>query len=145
MGVLAEPELGAETARICTAMTVPIVLGTLMPDLDTAYGRHRKTGHNLFLLGGFAVFPHFFNNLEWVWVGLLTHYILDLFGTRRGLGLFWPLIDREFSMPMGVSTQSGTMAWLVTGVITAAEIGALSLYYNPELLQKGQAMLLTAL
>lgn len=129
-GVMLEPSMGAETARACTAVTVPVLLGTLLPDLDTAYGRHRKTGHNLFLLGAFCAFPYYFNNLNYVWIGLLTHYILDFLGTRRGLALFWPLSGHEFDSPVGVSTDSW-WAWPVTLLVTLIEVAGLSVYFWP--------------
>lgn len=130
VGVMVEPSMGAETAKACTAMTVPIVLGTLLPDLDTAYGNHRKTGHNIFLLLGLGIFPYYFQNLAYVWMGVLTHYILDLLGTKRGLALLWPLSDHEYDLPIGVATSSA-WAWIMTLFITTLELLVLFFYFRP--------------
>ena len=121
LGFVIEPGLDAATARTIAEITVPIVLGALFPDVDTAFGRHRKTLHSLPVLGIFLAYPIVFGNLQYVWIGVLTHYVLDVVGSRRGIALFHPLSDTEYGMPTGVTTSS-KYADLVTVIITAVEL-----------------------
>jgi len=123
IGVVLEPSLDVDTARKIAQIAVPVVLGALFPDVDTAFGRHRKTLHSLPVLGVFLAYPIVFDNLHFVWVGVATHYVLDLLGSRRGIALFHPLSDTEYAMPFGVPTSSDR-ADLVTVLITAFEIAA---------------------
>ncbi|WP_144919977.1 metal-dependent hydrolase [Halorubrum salsamenti] len=121
LGFVIEPGLSTATARTVTEITVPIVLGALFPDVDTAFGRHRKTLHSLPVLGVFLAYPIVFGNLQYVWIGVLTHYVLDVVGSRRGIALFHPLSDTEYGMPTGVTTSS-KYADLVTVIVTAVEL-----------------------
>jgi len=123
LGFVIEPSLSMATARTVAEITVPIVLGALFPDVDTAFGRHRKTLHSLPVLGIFLAYPLVFGNLRYVWIGVLTHYLLDVVGSRRGIALFHPLSDTEYGMPTGVTTSS-KYADLVTVIITALELAA---------------------
>ena len=123
LGFVIEPGLDMATARTTAQITVPIVLGALFPDVDTAFGRHRKTLHSLPVLAVFVAYPIVFGNLQYVWVGVLTHYLLDVVGSRRGIALFHPLSDTEYGLPSGVTTSS-KYADLVTVVITALELAA---------------------
>ena len=124
LGFVLEPGVDAATAKAIAQVTVPVVLGALFPDIDTAFGRHRKTLHSLPVLGVFLAYPIVFGNLQYVWIGVLTHYVLDAVGSRRGIALFHPLSDREYGLPTGVTTSS-KYADLVTVIITAVEIAAL--------------------
>ncbi len=131
--VLAAPTvLTAETAlatvETIAKLSVPLVLGALFPDVDTAFGKHRKTLHNLFVLGLFVGFPLVFDNLYFVWIGIATHYLLDVVGSRRGIALFYPLTSQEWGLPSGVTTSS-KYADLVTVVITGLEIAALGSFH----------------
>ncbi|NGM69599.1 metal-dependent hydrolase [Natronolimnobius sp. AArcel1] len=139
LGYLLEPAGNLETFETIIAIGVPITLGAMVPDIDTAFGKHRKTLHNLPLLAGFAVFPALFGNLEWVWVGVLTHYILDVAGSKRGIALFYPLWKKEFGLPIGVAVSS-KRADLMMVIVTIAElvIAAVILYQVPEWLEAGQ-------
>jgi membrane-bound metal-dependent hydrolase YbcI (DUF457 family) len=123
LGFVIEPGLDMATARTTAQITVPIVLGALFPDVDTAFGRHRKTLHSLPVLAVFLAYPIVFGNLQYVWIGVLTHYILDIVGSRRGIALFHPFSDTEYGLPLGVTTSS-KYADLVTVVITALELAA---------------------
>ncbi|MFC5277298.1 metal-dependent hydrolase [Halorubrum rubrum] len=123
LGFVLEPGVDVATARKVAQITVPIVLGALFPDVDTAFGKHRKTLHSLPVLSVVLAYPIVFDNLHFVWVGVLTHYLLDLIGSRRGIALFHPLSDEEFSLPFGVTTSS-KYADLVTVIVTALEIAA---------------------
>jgi hypothetical protein len=100
---------------------VPVTLGALFPDVDTHFGRHRKTFHNAAVLGVFVAYPLVFDNLELVWLGVLTHLVLDFAGSGRGIAILYPLSDREFALPGGVPTSS-RWAPLVTAAITAVEV-----------------------
>jgi membrane-bound metal-dependent hydrolase YbcI (DUF457 family) len=123
LGFVIEPGLDMATARTTAQITVPIVLGALFPDVDTAFGRHRKTLHSLPVLAVFLAYPIVFGNLQYVWIGVLTHYILDIVGSRRGIALFHPFSDTEYGLPLGVTTSS-KYADLVTVVVTALELAA---------------------
>nr|WP_305882567.1 metal-dependent hydrolase [Haloplanus ruber] len=112
-------------AETVAKLSVPIVLGALFPDVDTAFGKHRKTLHNLFVLGVVAAFPIVFDNLQFVWIGIATHYLLDVVGSRRGIALFYPLTSQEWGLPSGVTTSS-KYADLVTVVVTGLEVATLA-------------------
>jgi len=140
IGYILEPAGDETTFFTIIEVTVPVTLGALFPDVDTAFGKHRKTLHNLPILIGFVAFPEFFGgNLQYVWVGILTHYILDMLGSKRGIALFYPLWKKEFGSPTGVTT-SDSKADIVTVVVTAVEIGAFALvmYVAPTVARFGQ-------
>lgn len=120
VGFVLEPAADLETARTIIEISVPIVLGALFPDVDTAFGRHRKTLHNLPVLAVVFAYPFVFGNLQYVWIGVLSHYVLDVIGSKRGIALFYPL-EREFGLPAGVTTSSD-YADLVTVIITGVEL-----------------------
>ena len=145
LGFILEPGGGMETLRTVAAVTVPVVLGALFPDVDTAFGSHRKTLHNLLTLGVFLAFPVVFDNLHFVWIGVLTHYVLDVVGSKRGIALFYPY-PREYDLPTGVATSS-RFANAVTLVVTAAELGVVLLvvrYAQPALASVDAATAATA-
>jgi membrane-bound metal-dependent hydrolase YbcI (DUF457 family) len=132
LAVILEPALSVETGVRAAELFVPVVLGALFPDVDTAFGRHRKTLHNLLVLGIVMAYPVVFGNLQYVWIGVATHYVLDVVGSKRGIALFYPW-DREFDLPVGVATSSD-WADVVTVLITAVELGllaAIHLYLVP--------------
>ncbi|MES3517614.1 MAG: metal-dependent hydrolase [Natronomonas sp.] len=133
LGVILEPSGTIETAESILAVTIPVTLGALFPDVDTAFGKHRKTLHNVPVLALFVVFPIAFGNLQYVWIGILTHYALDYFGSRRGIALFYPVSDSEFGFPSGVATSS-RFANVVTLVITGFElaVAAAIVYVLPQ-------------
>ncbi|KTG25115.1 metal-dependent hydrolase [Haloferax profundi] len=106
-------------------LSLPVVLGALFPDVDTAFGKHRKTLHNLPVLIAFLVFPLVFDNLHFVWIGVATHYVLDMVGSKRGIALFYPLSPQEYDLPTGVATSS-KYADAVTLLVTGAELGVLA-------------------
>jgi membrane-bound metal-dependent hydrolase YbcI (DUF457 family) len=120
-------------------LSVPVTLGALFPDVDTAFGKHRKTLHNLPVLAVFLAFPLLFGNLQFVWIGVATHYLLDVVGSRRGIALFYPLSRTEYGLPSGVTTSS-RHADAVTVVITALELGVLgAVHYFAVPLDSGVA------
>ena len=43
LGYVLEPAGDFETFRTVAEVSVPVVLGALFPDVDTAFGKHRKT------------------------------------------------------------------------------------------------------
>jgi hypothetical protein len=112
----------------CVRFGVPVTLGALFPDVDTAFGRHRKTFHNVFVVGVFLAFPTVFDNLQFVWLGIVTHLVLDFVGSARGVALFYPLTPAEFDLPGGVSTSS-RWATPVTVCITGLELAAMALIH----------------
>jgi membrane-bound metal-dependent hydrolase YbcI (DUF457 family) len=118
-------EAAKTTAETVAKMFLPVVLGALFPDVDTAFGRHRKTLHNLPVLALFLVYPIYLGNLYYVWIGVSTHYVLDIVGSKRGIALFYPLSDQEYDLPTGVATSSD-WANPVTIAITAVELVALA-------------------
>ncbi|WP_122089713.1 metal-dependent hydrolase [Halalkalicoccus subterraneus] len=121
LGVVVRPTVEVGTLLVVAQLFVPIVLGALFPDVDTAFGKHRKTFHNLPVLAIFLAYPIYFGNLRWVWVGVLSHYLLDVFGSKRGIALFYPLWSREFGFPFGVPVRSRWSS-AVTLVVTALEL-----------------------
>ena len=132
LGYLLEPTGDEGTFVTIVEVGVPVLLGALFPDVDTAFGKHRKTLHNLLVLGGFVAFPYFFGNLEYVWIGILTHYVLDIAGSKRGLALFYPY-SKEYGLPVGVAVSSDR-AELATVVVTGVELVAagLIIYWVPQ-------------
>jgi membrane-bound metal-dependent hydrolase YbcI (DUF457 family) len=134
LGYVLHPSGDERTFLSIAEVGLPIVLGALVPDVDTAFGRHRKTLHNLPVLAVFVVFPLYFDNLRFVWIGVLTHYVLDVVGSRRGIALFYPVWEAEFGTPTGVTTTS-EWADAVTVVITVLEVAlaALVVYRAPGL------------
>ena len=130
IGFIMEPSGNARTAITIVEITPPIILGTLLPDVDTVIGRHRKTLHNVPVLGFFLLYPIYFGNLDFVWVGILAHYILDMFVGTRGLALFYPL-DREFTLPVAVSSN-GIIALFILLVVTALELAAAGLLLSAD-------------
>ncbi|NHN47412.1 metal-dependent hydrolase [Halostella sp. JP-L12] len=132
LGYLLEPVGDERTFVTIVEVGIPVVLGALFPDVDTAFGKHRKTLHNLLVLGGFVAFPYFFGNLEYVWIGILTHYVLDIAGSKRGLALFYPY-SKEYGLPTGV-TVSSDRAELATVIVTGVELVAagLIIYRVPQ-------------
>jgi membrane-bound metal-dependent hydrolase YbcI (DUF457 family) len=121
LGYLLEPAVDAATFAAIAEVFVPVILGALLPDVDTAFGRHRKTLHNLPVLAVVGAYPLYFGNLQWVWLGVVTHYVLDILGTTRGLALFYPLWSREFDVPLGLPVES-SYTDLLTIAITVGEL-----------------------
>ena len=121
LGFVLEPSGTVDTLRTVVAVTVPVTLGALFPDVDTAFGKHRKTLHNIPVLAVFVAFPLVFENLAYVWVGVLTHFVLDVLGSTRGIAPFYPLWSKEFGFPSGVTTSS-KFANVVTLVVTGVEL-----------------------
>jgi membrane-bound metal-dependent hydrolase YbcI (DUF457 family) len=143
LGYVVHPSGDLTTFATIAELAVPIVLGALLPDVDAVFGRHRKTLHNLPVLGIVLAYPIYFGNLQWVWVGVLTHYLLDLVGTRRGIALFYPFWDREFDLPLGVPVTS-RWSTPVTLAVTAVElaVAALLVYgLPPEVAERALATL----
>lgn len=107
---------------------IPIFIGALIPDVDTTFGTHRKTFHNLLTLLVFATFPIIFDNLHYVWIGVLTHYILDLLGNVRGMALFYPW-PKFYDIPVGVPVDS---KWtdVVTIIVTVVELGITAVLFH---------------
>lgn len=130
LGYVLHPSGDTITFYTIVEVGVPVVLGALFPDVDTAFGKHRKTLHNLSVLALFAYFPIVFNNLRFVWIGILTHYALDMLGSKRGLALFYPY-EKEFDAPFGVSVNS-QHATMVTLVVTAFELVVASLLVHRQ-------------
>ncbi|MCH7661589.1 MAG: metal-dependent hydrolase [Euryarchaeota archaeon] len=132
LGYIVKPSGDIETFVTIAEIFVPIVLGALFPDVDTAFGRHRKTLHNLPVLLIFLAYPIYFANLQWVWVGVLSHYILDVLGSKRGIALFYPFWSREFGLPLGVPVRSRWSS-LVMVLVTVFELAlaAAILYWLP--------------
>lgn len=128
VGFILAPAGDTETLRMIVAVAVPVTLGALVPDIDTEFGRHRKTLHNLLVLGLFIAFPVVFDNLHYVWIGVLTHYVLDMVGSKRGIALFYPY-TQEYGFPTGVATKS-KYTNVVTLFITGSEllVGAALVY-----------------
>ncbi|MFW5977967.1 MAG: metal-dependent hydrolase [Halohasta sp.] len=140
LGAVLQPTWDLATAEMILKLSVPVTLGALMPDVDTAFGKHRKTFHNLPMLAVFAAWPLYFGNLQYVWIGVATHYILDVVGSTRGIALWYPLLSQEYNLPVGIpvsSSKSDLVTVLVTGVEIAAFAGILY-YVWPQALVYGE-------
>jgi hypothetical protein len=124
IGVMLDPSLSYSTVQSVITVGVPVVLGALFPDLDTTFGTHRKTLHNAAVLGTFVAFPYFFGNLHYVWLGVATHYVLDLLGSVRGIAVFYPYPEL-YDVPVGVPVTS---RWTdaVTLAVTAVELAVVA-------------------
>lgn len=120
VGLLLEPTVSTAALVSVIAVGVPVVLGALFPDIDTAFGTHRKTFHNVWVLGAFLAFPYFFGNLHYVWLGITTHYALDLLGNQAGMAAIHPF-GGMYDIPVGVTTTS-RWADVVTVLVTAFEL-----------------------
>lgn len=120
VGLILEPTASVAAVQSILVVAPPIVLGALFPDLDTAFGTHRKTFHNVWILLVAIAFPYFFDNLHFVWIGILTHYVLDLLGNQYGMGLFYPF-GGFYDVPVGVNVDS-KWADVVTLLVTAFEL-----------------------
>jgi len=140
LGAVLQPTWDLATAEMIVKLSVPVTLGALMPDVDTAFGKHRKTFHNLPMLAVFMAWPLYFGNLQYVWIGVVTHYILDVVGSTRGIALWYPLLSQEYNLPVGIPVSS-SKSDLVTVVVTGAEVAAFAgiLYYVwPQALVYGE-------
>jgi membrane-bound metal-dependent hydrolase YbcI (DUF457 family) len=126
LGYLLEPSGSLETFRTIVMIGIPITLGALFPDVDTEFGKHRKTLHNLPVLAAFLAFPYVFANLEFVWIGVLTHYVLDIAGSKRGIALFYPVWKKEFGLPIGVAVSSKRSDIMMV-IVTVAELAIVGL------------------
>ena len=134
LGAVLQPTWDLATAETIIALSVPVTLGALLPDVDTAFGKHRKTFHNLPLLAVMGAWPLYLGNLQFVWIGIATHYILDVVGSTRGIALFYPLSKTEYNLPVGIPVSS-SKSDLVTVVVTIAEVGTFAgvlFYVVPE-------------
>jgi len=87
-----------------------VFAGALLPDLDYAF-EHRKLLHNIFFaaLVFLLSFP--------VWVGVVSHLLLDLL-TRAGVALLWPLSSRRFGLRL--FRTGGLFDWMLFFVFSAA-------------------------
>lgn len=130
LGAVLRPTWDLATAEMILTLSVPVTLGALFPDVDTAFGKHRKTLHSLPVLATFVAWPIYFGNLEYVWIGVATHYILDVTGSTRGIALWYPLSSTEYNLPVGIPVSS-SKADLVTVLITGLEVAVFAgiLYY----------------
>lgn len=135
LGIVLHPSGDFQAIVTIVEVFVPVVLGTMLPDIDTEFGKHRKTLHNVFVIAALYGYVVYFGNLEWVWVGALSHFLLDMVGSKRGLALFYPLWGTEFAFPFGVKTSS-RMATIATVIITVLELVALAavLYWVPSVI-----------
>jgi membrane-bound metal-dependent hydrolase YbcI (DUF457 family) len=142
LGYILQPAGDLRTFATIAEVFVPVVLGALFPDVDTAFGKHRKSLHNLPVLAIFAAYPFYFGNLQWVWLGVVTHYLLDILGTTRGIALFYPFWSREFDVPFGIPIDS-KYAGLMTVTVTAVEVAGcfLLIQYGTPVVTEAQRTL----
>ena len=130
IAMILEGRFAMLTWQALVAVGVPVTLGALFPDIDTSFGTHRKTFHNLATLGAFLAFPVVFENLHHVWIGVATHYVLDLLGNVRGMALLYPW-SREFDVPVGVNVSS-PWAGAVTLAVTGFELAVVAVVVHTE-------------
>lgn len=120
LGFILEQSISVDALVMVLKVTPPIVLGALFPDIDTSFGTHRKTFHNIWILLLALAFPFLFGNLHYVWIGITTHYVLDLLGNVKGMGIFYPL-PGFYDIPVGVNINS-KWADVVTLAVTGFEL-----------------------
>jgi len=125
IGVLLDPSMTLGTLESVVGVGFPVVLGALLPDVDTSFGAHRVHGHNVLVLAVVLAFPMLFGNLAWVWLGVVTHYVLDLLGNVRGMALLYPLTRNFYDVPVGVNVDS-PLADVVTLVVTGVELAVVA-------------------
>jgi len=123
LGFILEQSVSVDALVMVLKVAPPILLGALFPDIDTAFGTHRKTFHNVWVLALAVAFPFVFNNLHYVWIGITTHYVLDLLGNVKGMGIFYPL-PGFYDIPVGVNVNS-RWADVVTLAVTGFELAIL--------------------
>jgi hypothetical protein len=123
LGFILEQSISPDAFVTVIKVMPPILLGALFPDIDTTFGTHRKTFHNVWVLGLALIFPFVFDNLHYVWIGIATHYVLDLLGNVKGMGIFYPL-PGFYDIPVGVNVDS-RWADVVTLAVTGFELGVL--------------------
>lgn len=131
LGYVIHPAGDVPTFEMIAEVSVPVVLGALFPDVDTAFGKHRKTLHNLPVLAIVYAFPVYFGNLHYVWIGVATHYVLDLVGSKRGIALFYPY-SKEYNLPVGVPVSS-EWATAVTVAVTGFELAIIAAIVHLDL------------
>jgi len=130
LGYVLNPSGDVSTFATIAEVFLPVVLGALFPDVDTAFGQHRKTLHNLPVLLIFLAYPIYHGgNLQWVWLGVITHYLLDYLGSKRGIAFFYPFSAEEYGFPSGVTTSSDN-AEIVTVAITLVELAAIAVFVH---------------
>ena len=131
LGYVLEPSGDLSTFVTMVEVTPAVVLGAMLPDIDTAFGKHRKTLHNLPVIVFFYAYALGFDNLSWVWLGIVSHYVLDIAGSTRGIAWLYPLSSEEFGLPVGVPTSSSLAQW-ITVLITVGELAAVFaiVYFN---------------
>lgn len=123
LGFILEQSVSVDALVMVLKVAPPILLGALFPDIDTAFGTHRKTFHNVWVLALAVAFPFVFNNLHYVWIGITTHYVLDLLGNVKGMGIFYPF-PGFYDIPVGVNVNS-RWADVVTLAVTGFELAIL--------------------
>ncbi|WP_132057396.1 metal-dependent hydrolase [Halorussus amylolyticus] len=131
LGYIIHPAGDVPTFLMIAEVSVPVILGALLPDVDTAFGKHRKTLHNLPLLAIIYAYPVYFGNLHYVWIGVATHYVLDMLGSKRGIALFYPY-SKEYNLPFGVPVSS-KRATAVTVAVTAFELAVIAAVVHLDL------------
>lgn len=110
-------------------LSLPITLGALFSDVGTIFDKHCKTLHNPSMLVVFLIFPLIFDNLQFVWTDVATHYILDMIGSKRDITLFYPLSPQKYDLPTSVTINSKHTGTVII-VIIVAELGVLAgVYY----------------
>lgn len=72
------------------------------------------------MLGDFVAFPLVFGSRRYVWLGVLTHYVLDVAGTTRGIALVYPF-PREYTSRSGFPSRRA-FALAVTLCITVVAL-----------------------
>ena len=111
-------------AVLLSVMAVMLDPGVLGASGDVLRRSGSAVDGNWVLLAAVG-FPALFGNLHYVWIGILTHYTLDLLGNQYGMGVVYPL-PGFYDIPVGVNVDS-YWADAVTLLVTAAELGVVYL------------------
>ena len=121
-GAIVGGAIGALVNPLHLLVAIPLAAaGGLLPDADTHLGTHRKTFHNLPLLGILLLGAWFYPVFVYLPIGVCSHYMLDALCTRRGIALFYPISRQEYQSAGGV-TVDDPQAGLATAGMSACQV-----------------------
>lgn len=115
---------------------VMVLAGSMFPDIDTEF-MHRALLHNVGVLLFLALFVPLYHPLIFFVAGIILHLILDVF-SEGNIRLLFPadailkgrLTDfLNLDFIRGVPNDS-TLAWVVTGLVTAFVCGGILVWYG---------------
>ena len=96
-----------------------VFFGSIFPDYDVAYGTHRKTLHNLWVMAACGSYMWFYGfpavaNLFFL-LGFLSHLVADSV-TKQGIMPFYPILNWKISGPITTGGWSEKAVMLLVSV-----------------------------